>query len=123
MDANILYIIEYSYAGEGRLFKVTLPLAPVAIKENERTAIGPIYLNHTSGLFTITHIEKPDETNICVYDLLGNCVFKKGTGNEIIWTNYGSDGLTVNLSNQPKGIYFVQIVAGGKKITQKFVVE
>ncbi|MBC7695352.1 MAG: T9SS type A sorting domain-containing protein [Burkholderiales bacterium] len=115
LDGNILYIIEYSYSGDGRLFKVTLPLDPVGVRKNIETLFYSIYPNPTSGAFSVNFSKENANANICVYDLLGNCLVKKDSQN----------GLTAlfDLSTKPKGVYFVQIVTEDKREVKKIVLE
>ncbi|MBC7862925.1 MAG: T9SS type A sorting domain-containing protein [Bacteroidia bacterium] len=113
LDGNILYIIEYSYMGAGRLFKVTLPLDPVSVEEkNSRTDIS-VYPNPGSGIFTVNLNKKNTGAKICVYDVLGNCVLSKVCGGDV--------NQIIDLSCKSKGIYFVQLITDGKRIVKKIV--
>ncbi len=103
LDSNILYIIEYAYSGNGRLFKVTLPLSPLGINENSTTSQITISPNPSTNIFTIHTSSKNILSKICVYDLLGNCVMDK----KVL-----TDGV-IDLSGKAKGIYFVKVEMEG----------
>jgi hypothetical protein len=79
-------------------------------KDNEKN----IFPNPSSGIFTLS-ISKSHETKICVYDPLGNCLLKNNYLNE---TN-----LMIDISNQPKGIYFIEIISDEKRIVKKVVMQ
>lgn len=115
LDENILYVIEYSYSGDGRLFKVTLPLDPVGGAKSFETKISFIYPNPTSGIFSVNFNNENTDANICVYDILGNCLIKKDSHSGSI--------AQFDLSAQPKGVYFVQIMMDEKRTVKKIVVD
>ncbi len=71
--------------------------------------------NPSSGIFTIHKSFKNINTKICVYDLLGNCVFEK--------TGIKNDDEKIDLSANAKGIYFVKMQTGEKMFNQKIIVE
>jgi hypothetical protein len=73
-----------------------------------------IYPNPNLGSFTI-RMNKDDnsEKSVAVLDLIGN----------IVWQQQNNLGIetVINISEQPKGIYFVKIKQGDKVSTQKIV--
>ena len=72
-----------------------------------------LYPNPTSGNLYISGIEKGNR--ICVYNLLGQMVFEKDAlqKNELI-----------SLNGQLKGVYFVKVIAKGKKdVIRKFILK
>jgi len=71
-----------------------------------------IYPNPSDGLLFITDLAVNSE--IKIYDLLGNLVFKK--------SNEGNTRTTIDLNGKP-GVYFVQISTEGKIATRKIVVK
>lgn len=113
LDGNILYVIEYSVSGDGRLFKVTLPLDPVATSEKNIELTVSVFPNPTSGIFTIQSSEKI--SSISITNLLGEKIFEQHTPLSI------GEELGVRL-NQPKGIYFLEIISEGKREMKKIVV-
>ena len=82
------------------------------IDENESTAFATLHPNPTNGLVTITG---KDLRTAKVINALGQCVATvKGEG----------ELLTVDISNLPAGIYFVNITDGeGRKCVRKVVKE
>lgn len=74
-----------------------------------------IYPNPSSGIFTVNLKNKTAETKICVYDVLGNCVLDK--------ISVKNSNQEIDLSNQAKGIYFMEIISDGEKEVQKIVLQ
>jgi hypothetical protein len=72
------------------------------------------YPNPTNGIFTV-RIPSGKENRIQVYDLNGNCVKDQFCRNKT--------DQHVDLSNQPKGPYLLEIISDGKKTVKKAVVE
>lgn len=87
----------------------------VDIAENTEISDVSIYPNPTSGIFTVSLKNKTVETKICVYDVLGNCLWKKDCRNNV--------NLKIDLSCQSKGIYFMEIVSEGERAVKKIAVE
>jgi hypothetical protein len=73
-----------------------------------------VYPNPTNGIFTV-RIPYGRENRIQVYDLKGNCVKDQYCRNKT--------DQHVDLSNQPKGIYNMEIISDGKKTMKKVVLE
>ncbi len=73
-----------------------------------------IYPNPSNGVF---HLQCPDKTkkDIYVYDVMGRSVFAK--------TQVAENLVEINLENQPKGIYFIDILSDGKKTNRKIIVQ
>ncbi|MBC7884258.1 MAG: T9SS type A sorting domain-containing protein, partial [Saprospiraceae bacterium] len=69
-----------------------------------------IFPNPTSGMFTIKSMNS-NNSSICIYDVLGNCILNK--------TPLQNNSHTIDLSTQAKGIYFVEISSGGEKVVKK----
>lgn len=93
---------------------VTLPTGVNEVTSDENEIA--VFPNPTEGLFQIQSQTKNDEEQyIEVYNILGAKihVFEKSK-----LSNY-----TVNLANQPKGVYVVKLYRGGKCITRKIVVQ
>lgn len=69
-----------------------------------------IFPNPSSGLFTI---QGPNTNNstICIYDVLGNCILDN--------TPIQNNTHQIDISNQAKGIYFVEIISDHQKNVKK----
>ena len=82
------------------------------IEENKATSFAILYPNPTNSQFTITG---KDLKQAEVFNALGQCVaMVKGEGEQ----------LTVDISNLPAGVYFVNITDGeGRKCVKKVVKE
>jgi hypothetical protein len=87
---------------------------PIVIASNEdESKIGNellVFPNPTSGIFTLDlGLHFPDAT-VCVYDVLGNCVFLAKDQN---------DQLEIDLRNKAKGIYLVSVLSENNTVTRK----
>ncbi|MFI5219694.1 MAG: T9SS type A sorting domain-containing protein, partial [Bacteroidia bacterium] len=86
----------------------------VGISENIDGASINIYPNPTNGLLNVsTQFENPEQMQIIVTNALGQMVFSsvpKTTSGELS---------TVDLSNEPNGIYFVELRTSGGNIVRK----
>lgn len=71
-----------------------------------------IYPNPTSGIFTVK-LNKLSDAELCVYDLSGKCVFGK--------VQIKNLRLSIDLSNKPKGVYFIEVVSDKVKTIKKIV--
>lgn len=74
-----------------------------------------IYPNPSSGIFTISLKDRKIKTQVCVRDVLGNCIMIRDLNN-------GSD-LSLDLSYQAKGVYFIEIISGAEKMLQKVILQ
>ena len=73
-----------------------------------------VYPNPTEGnLMLETEVEEVNY-NVFIYDIQGRKIFS-----EIIKSN----SYAINISNQPKGIYFLQLDANGKQETIKIILQ
>lgn len=73
-----------------------------------------IYPNPGSGIFTLD-LENYFDARVSIYDLLGSCVFKQ---------NYGDDlQARIDLSIQPKGIYYIEIISEDDRSVKKIVLQ
>jgi len=73
-----------------------------------------IFPNPTSGKFTIQTQSIFDEGNICVRDVLGRILLQE---------KLQSPNQTLNISDQPKGLYFIDIKIGNQSATQKLILQ
>jgi len=78
------------------------------IKEIENLTAS-IYPNPSSGNFSITINEK--EFNVIVYDVTGKVVYESQNEKQI------------NLTDKPKGIYFLKITSDNKIYSQKIIIQ
>ncbi|MDF2436576.1 MAG: hypothetical protein K0Q95_952 [Bacteroidota bacterium] len=72
------------------------------------------YPNPCSGFLTIKTLNN-DEKEICIYDLLGHCLMSK--------TNASGSDMTIDLSDQPKGVYFIELKTKKEKVVKKVVLQ
>jgi hypothetical protein len=73
-----------------------------------------IFPNPTTGQFTIQTQSIFGESDICVRDILGRIVLQE----KLLSSNQ-----TFNMSNQPKGLYFVEFDYIGRGIVQKLILQ
>jgi glucose/arabinose dehydrogenase len=109
LDGNVLYVIEYAYAGQGRLFAVNLPL-DVSGMDNLG---GPlqIYPNPCEEKLKVRHAGA--RAMLRIYNVLGELVLSETTRED------GSADLDVSLP--PAGIYFAELERAGWRVTRKLV--
>lgn len=69
-----------------------------------------VYPNPSNGIFTIQHSEKI--SRIEIINVLGETIYQSETGKT-----------EVNLSQQPKGIYYIEIKMGEKIYTEKLIIQ
>ena len=114
-----------SCTGQNRIFVTQLVDKAVPLSSG-LSEIQPsyfeIYPNPSSGIFTI-NLRNCRDAKICIYDVLGNCLLNKDCRNDTNPKINGSTTLTMNLSNQPKGIYFMEIVSDGERAVKKIVLQ
>ena len=73
-----------------------------------------VFPNPSTGQFTIQTQSIFSESYICVRDVLGRIVHSE----RLQFPNQ-----TINISNQPKGLYFVELYFNGEKSIQKVIVQ
>ncbi|NOX45494.1 MAG: T9SS type A sorting domain-containing protein [Chlorobi bacterium] len=82
-----------------------------SVKENFQ-----IFPNPSPGLFTLRFDDGGNSGfAVEITNMMGNVVYKKG--------NVQMGNTAVDIREQPKGVYFVKVQAGGKVYTEKVVVE
>lgn len=81
----------------------------LGLNENTDNSFITIYPNPSDGIF---HLTLKNETEIEVYNIIGESIYKTVTINQ---------AATINLSEEAKGIYFVKIVDNGKIVYKKIV--
>lgn len=82
------------------------------VNETDNDTEISIYPNPSSGIFTVS--SSLSLSSIEVYNVLGEKVYSS-----LITNNQ----TTINLSQAPKGIYFVRVTAEGKSYSQKVVIK
>jgi hypothetical protein len=113
--ASVTYSTEMpSYNGlfaiEGMSMINNMKLSAVSIGENTLESVA-IYPNPTSGQLTIKGLDK--EATLTITNVKG----------QIIYRGVIAESTTINLSTQPKGIYFVQLVNEESTRIQKIILE
>jgi hypothetical protein len=83
------------------------------MNENETNLTFAAYPNPSCGMICIDAKMQPNSEMI-VSDLLGNSVFR---------SSFTGEKMQVDLSDQPAGIYFIELLAGEKRIVKKIVIE
>jgi hypothetical protein len=106
------YLGDYTCSPQESVFlahygPVATNIEPIA--QIEEFQISP---NPSCGIFTID-LKKTTEMKICVYDVLGNCVYTSILNN---------NNQEINLSDQSKGVYFIKGSTGEKRIVKKIIV-
>jgi polyhydroxybutyrate depolymerase len=95
-------------------------LSPAAgINENSAQNNLALYPNPTNGNFTLTlTVKQTENMELNVLNSFGQSVFT--TIHQFV---PGDNNLTIDLTNKPKGIYFVQVKTGSTVFTKHVVVE
>lgn len=111
--------VTYTYTDENgctdsATINITVDMSTGIGMNGSEEAMLEIYPNPTSGIFILKLKNKTAETKICVYDVLGKCVFDKVSKN---------DKEKIDLSGQPKGIYTLEIESDGKSDMKKIVLQ
>ncbi|PCJ22760.1 MAG: hypothetical protein COA97_13040 [Flavobacteriales bacterium] len=71
-----------------------------------------IYPNPTTGIFNVNIENNGKPVLIEVYDILSKKVFSK---------NSTTNNITIKVTGQPKGVYFVKIIVGNKMYNEKII--
>ena len=90
------------------------PSGKEAMKDKKELTMD-LHPNPNNGNFTISFMKQPENATLSIYDLLGNYILKNTLISQL--TN------EVNLNNQPKGIYFIEIISGKEKSISKVVIQ
>ena len=72
-----------------------------------------VFPNPSNGIFTVA--SQKEIITIEIYTVLGECVYKKDASTPLT--------MTIDLSEQSKGIYFVQIKSGDNASSQKIIIQ
>ncbi len=98
------------FAIEGMSMINNMKLSAVAIGENTLESVA-IYPNPTTGQLTIKGLDK--DATLTITNVKG----------QVIYRGVIAESTTINLSTQPKGIYFVQLVNEESTRIQKIILE
>lgn len=111
---GILFFSGYDATNYQELWAINIT---TGIEENNNNFSPTIYPNPTTGIFQLTtdNIQSA-KLELEIYNLLGEKVYMATKTN--VGTNY-----IIDISNQPKGIYFVKIYDGDKIYSNKIVVQ
>ncbi|MDF2436332.1 MAG: type sorting protein [Bacteroidota bacterium] len=83
---------------------------------DEKTALLSqfiIFPNPSTGKFTLHSNKFTSNKNICIHDILGNCIYNERSS---------SPEQIIDLSGKAKGIYFIEVTNEEKQYTQKLIV-
>lgn len=96
------------------MFIAKLNMNATGIKTSEDVTGMTVFPVPSTG---VLHVTLPDAKNamISVYDISGNCVFRKSCNGKL--------NQEIDLSNQSKGIYFLKAVSGDRMIVKKVILE
>lgn len=109
---------DYGQLGDGTTASSNVPVQVIGlcqlatvVNETKKQRSVSVFPNPSSGIITINLTAAA--TEICVYDLLGNC----------LWSGkiQGDPNPKIDLSDQPKGIYFMEIVSENERSVAKMV--
>lgn len=92
----------------------TLCITTDIVSENEEYLFD-IYPNPSTGMYTVILKNRMVAKKICVFDLLGTCVWDKECRNDV--------NTVIDLSCQPKGVYFLEIVSNSERVVKKLVLQ
>jgi photosystem II stability/assembly factor-like uncharacterized protein/PKD repeat protein len=84
----------------------------VGIKNIETEMDLEIYPNPSNGIFSIGVISEAKQSQIEVYNILGECIHRQ---------TVTSANSQIDLSSQPNGIYFINITTDFKQYTKKII--
>ncbi len=82
----------------------------VAVYENEQSGGIDFYPNPSTGKFIVSQSNSTITSEIEIYNIVGELIYK---------TNTTTPQTTIDLSGQPKGIYFVRTTDNKKNMTNK----
>ncbi len=109
-DSHILYNDgNYSQIFIAKLNPNGVPTGHTEIVSSELINIFP---NPSSGIFTLRM--NNSNAKVCVRDVMGRCILKQGCKNEIN---------EIDLSANSKGVYFIEVLAEGKSVVKKIVIQ
>jgi len=103
--------------GNGGIYKYVDPSSGIIKQVNKDVSVN-IYPNPNDGLFTLEVLSRVKQTEIAIYDMLGKLVY---LNKNIPAGNKFQE--SIDLSNQPKGLYFLTIKNGEQVYTQKVMLE
>lgn len=113
LAVNSTYIFEGSIGGH--VFRRLLSEMTVGVKENNNTIDFSLYPNPSPGKFKVAStLKATDEFIYSVYNILGE---------EIITAKNVTVSNGIDLSDSPKGIYFVKITLDKKTSTKRLIIE
>ena len=102
----------YSCGFNGTILKIGgLPMEGIA--ENENSIACDVFPNPSTGKFEISVSDKaPTKTSVRVFNAIGELIYNVESANNTI---------NMDLSTQPKGMYFAEIKTEKGKVTKKIV--
>jgi hypothetical protein len=92
-----------------------------SIADSDPTSDVQVFPNPNSGVFTVNFNREITSANVCVFDIFGNCILQKNSVGSN--TTECQSTMCITLQQQPRGVYFVQLTAEGKRSTRKVVID
>lgn len=102
------------YLNTSSIFIEKLHQSLLGLTENDGTSGVKIYPNPSSGSFTLTSVEYFIHGEIEIYNSIGMLVMTKGTHDQIV---------SLDLTDEADGLYFVKVISDGKIIAMKTIVK
>ncbi|MCD6019939.1 MAG: hypothetical protein K0S53_3060 [Bacteroidetes bacterium] len=100
-----------SIATDAYLGKYSTSIATAMTEFNHQSCTA--FPNPSCGIFQISLNNIAVEQDVCVYDILGNCIMSRTF----------LKGGKIDLSDQPKGVYFAEISSNEKKYVTKLILQ
>ncbi|MDQ3046910.1 MAG: T9SS type A sorting domain-containing protein, partial [Bacteroidota bacterium] len=95
------------------VWQIGRAVQPLTLIEHSKKMSVEIVPNPSSGLFNL-QFETPLSGTVCIYDVLGNCILTQQFSSSL--------NQQISISENAKGVYFIEVNAGEKKYTQKLII-
>ena len=95
--------------------KLNLLNSPVSVNEIASDNLFELFPNPSSGMFNVQFRNSQSATMISVYNIFGKCLWSKDCRGENVQQ--------IDLNNEAKGLYFMEIVSDGGRAVKKIVLQ